>query len=160
VPAPRQPPPWRRAPFLLLLALPPLALAALAVSDARRRRAEAEAPGRRIRGAARRAAGRLRAARGRLEAGDRAAFLDEVERALAGFAADRLARPIGGMTRDAVGAALAGAGIRPAAIAALAGALDACDAARFGGGAVPDAEVLARAEGALALLDAAGEPVP
>jgi hypothetical protein len=65
-------------------------------------------------------------------------------------------------SRDIPVASLArvAAGIRPAAIAALAGALDACDAARFGGGAVPDAEVLARAEGALALLDAAGEPVP
>jgi hypothetical protein len=57
------------------------------------------------------------------------------------------------MTRAGVGEALAGSGVRPAAIVALAGALDACDAARFGGGAVPDAEVLARAEDALALLE-------
>ena len=61
------------------------------------------------------------------------------------------------MTRDAVREALALAGVAPAAVAALASAQEACDAARFGAGAVPDAEVLSRAGDALALLAASEE---
>lgn len=151
------PPPWRGAPFLALVVLPPLGLALLAGRDAWRRRAEAGAPARRARGAGRLARRRLAAADRRLAAGERARFLDETERALVGWAADRLGRSISGLTREDLGAALAAAGARPAAVAALSRALDACDAARFGGGAVPDDEVRALAASAVALLEASAD---
>jgi hypothetical protein len=151
--APRAAPPWRRAPFLALVAVPPLLFAALVLRDGWRRRATEGAPARRARGAGRLAGRRLRAAGRRLAAGQRAAALDEIEGALAGFAADRLGRPVAGMTRDDLGAALAAAGFPPAGISELAAALEACDAGRFGGGAAPE-DVLARAERALALLEA------
>jgi hypothetical protein len=150
--APRAAPPWRRAPFLAAIALPPFLLAALVLRDAWRRRADAGAPGRRARGAGRLGARRLRAARRRLAAGERGRALDEIERALLGYAADRLGRQVAGLTRGELGAALARAGAPPSGVSALAAALDACDAARFGGGAAP-ADVLAHAEGALARLE-------
>ncbi|HET7826009.1 MAG TPA: hypothetical protein VFK90_11780, partial [Anaeromyxobacter sp.] len=57
-----------------------------------------------------------------------------------------------GLTRGELSRALVAAGAREAAAAALAAAEDACDAARFGGGAAPQ-EVLGLAERALALLE-------
>jgi oxygen tolerance protein BatD len=152
------PPPWQRAPFLALVALPPLALALVLGWDALRRRAERGAPARRARGAGARAARRLRAAERHRAAGERTRFLDEVGRALAGYAEDRLGRPVAGLTRETLAEALVAAGARPAGVAALAQALDTCDAARFGGAAA-DEEVRARASDALARLerrDAAG----
>lgn len=150
--APRAAAPWSRAPFLALLALPPFLFAALVLRDGWRRRADAAAPGRRARGAGRRAAGRLRAARRQLAAGAPGRALDEIERGLLGYAADRLGRPVAGLTRADLGAALAAEGAPADGVSALAAALDACDAARFGGAAPPD-DVLARAEAALARLE-------
>jgi hypothetical protein len=161
--APRSPPPWRRAPFLAIVVLPPLAFGADAMRAAFRRRALADAPLRRARGAGRRAQRRLRRARRMLDAGDREGALLEVERALTGFASDRLGRPVSGMTRAPLLAALAQTGARPGAIAALSVALETCDAARFGGGAARAEEVLAQAERALALalpFDAIAPPEP
>jgi hypothetical protein len=153
--APRGPPPWSRAPFLAAVLLPPLAFAALLLADARRRSGVRSAPARRARSAGRLASRRLRAAR-RRAAGDPAGALLEVERALAGYAADRLGGGTGALTRAALGEALVRAGARPAAVAVLASALEACDAGRFGGGA-PVEEVLGLAERALALLESRGE---
>jgi hypothetical protein len=150
-PASARPPPWRRAPFLAAVALPPLALAALALADALRRRTAAAAPARRARGAGRLAERRLRAAR-RQAAGDPAGALAGIERALSGYAADRLGRGTAALTRAELCDALHAAGAREAGTAALRAALDACDAARFGGGAAPD-EVLGLAERAVSLLE-------
>jgi hypothetical protein len=149
--APRAPPPWTRAPFLAALVLPPLVLAGLVLSDAWRRRVARFAHARRARGAGRLARRRLRSAH-RRAAADPAAALDLVERALAGYAGDRLGRATAALTRAALGEALLSAGARPAAVAALSAALDACDSGRFGGGA-PTEEVLGLAERAVALLE-------
>jgi oxygen tolerance protein BatD len=149
--APRRPPPWARSPFLAAVALPPLAFAGLALADAWRRRAARTAPSRRAREAGRRALRRLRTARA-LAASDRGAALAEVERALAGYARDRLGPGTDALTRAELSAALVAAGAREVAAAALAAARDACDAARFGGGAAPE-DVLGLAERALSLLE-------
>jgi len=152
--APRAPPPWSRSPFLAAVAVPPLGFAALVLVDAWRRRAQRGAPARRARGAGRRARQGLRAARRRLDAGDPAAALALVGRALAGYAADRLGRETTGMTRGELAAALAAAGARSAVATALLAALDACDEARFGGARSPE-YVLAAAERAIAILEGA-----
>ncbi len=149
---PPRPPPWTRAPLLAVFVLPPAAFAASVLWDALRRRSRSAAPARRSKDAGRVARRRLRAAECRIQDGDRSVALEEASRALEGFAADRLGRPVAAMTRGDLGAALAEAGARAVAVTALQVALDACDAARFGEGA-PAEEVLALAERALALLD-------
>jgi hypothetical protein len=153
--AARSPPPWRGPVFLAALALPVLGFAALAAADLARDRARAGSGARRHRaagGAARRRLGRA----GRLaHRGGRDAFLAEVERALVGYASDKLSRPAAGLTRDDLSRALAAAGAHPPAVRALSAALEICDAARFGGGAAEPSEVLSAAERALRLLEEA-----
>jgi hypothetical protein len=143
--------PWRGLPFSLLLGVPPLLLAALVLSQ--RLRAAASAPGA-PRAAERGARRRLAAARRRLSGGDGPGFVGEVERALSGYAAQRLGRPAAGLTRDALLDALARAGAHPTAIRALAAALDQVDLARYGGGDGGPA-LLAAAERAVRLLEEA-----
>jgi hypothetical protein len=146
-------PPWRSPLFAALLAVGPLGFAALALADRLRTRAATGEARRRRAGQA--AARLLKRARRDAAKGDRAAVLAEVERALLGYASDRLGRPAAGLTRDALGAVLGHAGAHPPAVRALASALDACDLARFGGGGAPDAAVIDAAERALGLLEEA-----
>ena len=77
-----------------------------------------------------------------------------MERALIGYCADKLGRPAAGLTRDELARALAEAGAHPPALRALAAALDACDAGRFGG-AVARQELLEIAGRAMAALEEA-----
>jgi hypothetical protein len=146
------PPPWRSPLFAALLALPPLAFAGLALADRLRARAGANTA-RRLQAAARTARRRLATARRHLARGD-PGFIAEVDRALTGYAADRLCRPAAGLTREALGAALAEAGAPPRAVRALLATLDQGDSARYGAGASGEELVLA-AERALALLEEA-----
>ncbi|BDG02728.1 BatD family protein [Anaeromyxobacter oryzae] len=148
----RRGPPWRSPLFALALAVPPLAFAALALAD--RLRARAGAREARQRAAARTARRALAGARRDLARGDAAAFHGAVARALIGYAADRLGRPAVGYTRDALADALVRAGAHPVATRALSAALDACDAARYGGAGAGE-DVLAAAERAIALLEEA-----
>jgi hypothetical protein len=111
-----------------------------------------DAPARRLRGAVRAGRRRLAGAERRLRGGDPAAFVAEVERALTGYAADKLGRPVTGLTRDALAQALSGAGAHPPAVRALLSALDGCDAARYGGAAASE-PLLDAAADALALLE-------
>lgn len=145
-------PPWRSPLFALALLLPPAGLAALRASDRLRERARADAPARRVRGAVRVARRRLASAERRLRAGDGPAFVGELERALTGYAADKLGRPVIGLTRDALAATLAGAGAHPPAVRAFLAVLDGCDAARFGG-AAPGQPLLDAAAEAMGLLE-------
>jgi hypothetical protein len=147
-------PPWGGALFALLLLVPPGGFAALLASERLRERARRDAPARRVRGAVRSARRRLSAAARRLRAGDAPGFVGEVERALTGYAADKLGRPVTGLRRDALAAALAGAGAHPPAVRALLAALEACDEARFGG-AAPGEPLLAAAADAMVLLEEA-----
>jgi hypothetical protein len=148
----RSGPPWRSPLFVTALVLPPLGLAGLALAD--RLRARAGATSARRRAAARTARRRLARARRELAGGETGAALAEAARALVAYATDRLGRPAAGLTRDALGAALAGAGAHAPAVRALLDALDRGDGARFGGAGAAE-EVLAAAERALALLEEA-----
>ena len=144
------PPAWRTPGFAAALAAPPLAFLAVVLAGRLRARA-ASGPARR-RAAARAARRRLEGARRRLAGGDRAAFLAELDRALLGYASDRLGRPATGLTREALLAALARGGAHTPALRALSSALEAADAARFGAKAAGE-ELIALASRALALLE-------
>ncbi|MGC4000580.1 MAG: BatD family protein [Anaeromyxobacter sp.] len=154
----RAPPPWEQPLFGALLGGPPaLFLLAWAVGRARALRPAARVAGR--------AAGqRLAQARRRLARGDRDGFLAEVERALVGYAGQRLGRPAAGLTREALAAALTRAGAHPPAVRALSAALDAVELSRYGAGAARGEEVLQAAQRALELLEEAdwrpGEVAP
>jgi hypothetical protein len=153
--AARMPPPWRGPLFLLGLALPVLGFAGLAAADLARERARAGSGARRLREAGRAARRRLARAGRLARRGGRADLLAEVERALVGYASDKLARPAAGLTRQDLARALGAAGAHAPAVRALASALDACDAARFGGSGDDPAEILSAAERALRLLEEA-----
>lgn len=147
-------PPWRGWPFWLLMAAPVALFAALTGVDRLREAHAADGGARRLRLAGRVARRRLATA-ARLAAGAEAApFFAEVERSLTGYCADKLGRPAAGLTREELARALADAGAHPPALRALAGALDACDAGRFGGATSRD-EVLALAGRAMELLEEA-----
>jgi hypothetical protein len=147
-------PPWRGPPFWILLGGPVLLYAGLATFDRVRERRAAGGGARRLREAGRVARRRLASAT-RLVAGAEAApFFAEVERALTGYCGDKLGRPAAGLTRDELWRALAGAGAHAPAVRALAAALDATDAGRYGG-AADRGEVLALAGRAMELLEEA-----
>jgi hypothetical protein len=109
---------------------------------------------RRVRIAGKVARQRLAGASRLLPGAEGAPFFDEVERALIGYCTDKLGRPAAGLTREELAGALTEAGAHPAALRALAAALDACDAGRFGGAVARD-ELLALAERAMAALEEA-----
>jgi hypothetical protein len=139
-------------PLWALLLGPIAAFLALTGVDRLRERRLADGGARRVRVAGRVARRRLAGASRLLPGADGAPFFAEVERALIGYCADKLGRPASGLTRDELGRALAEAGAHVAALRALAAALDACDAGRFGG-AVAREELLALAGRAMAILE-------
>jgi len=132
-------------PLWAFLFTPVAAFLLLVGVDRYRERLLADGGARRVRIAGRVARQRLTSASRLLGSPDAAPFFAEVERALTGYCTDKLGRPAAGLTRDELAQALAEAGAHPPALRALATALDACDAGRFGG-------VLAREE----LLEMAG----
>jgi hypothetical protein len=149
---PRRPPAWRSPWFLGAAVAPPLLFAALALGLQLRDGLARGEGARRRRGAADRARRRLAGARRRLAAGEVVEAYGDAARALEGYAADRLATPVAGLTREALASALARAGARGPAAGLLARALEACDAGRFGGAAGLE-DLLARAEEAVARLE-------
>ena len=141
-------------PLWAFLLVPVAAFLTLTAVD---RFSEAQLAGggaRRVRSAGRVARRRLAVASRLLSSSDGAPFFAEVERALLGYCSDKLGRPASGLTRDELGQALAEAGAHVTALRALASALDACDAGRFGG-AVAREELLALAGRAMAILEEA-----
>lgn len=150
----RGPPPWQGWPFWLLLAGPVVAFAGLAGLDRLREVRAAGGGARRLRLAGQVARRRLAVASRLAAAAEAGPFFAEVERALTGYCADKLGRSAAGMTREALERALAEAGAHPPALRALAQALEACDAGRYGGAAARD-EVLALAGRAMELLEEA-----
>lgn len=136
------------------LALPALALLAVAGLRRRRDRQAADAEGQRRRQAHPAARRRLQAATAARHAGDARAFYDALALALLGFVGDRLGRPVHGWTRTRLDAQLADAGLDAAAREALRRLLDEADQARFAP-LRPAPPALADAEArAAALLDA------
>jgi len=148
----RGPPAWQAPWFLALLLAPPLAFLSVAALRRLRGRADGE---RARRGAARTARRRIAAARRGLARGEGAAGLAELERALVGYASDRLERPAAGLTREELSAELARAGAHPPARRALLRALELVDASRYGAGDAQGEEVLAAAERAIETLEEA-----
>jgi hypothetical protein len=148
-------PPWESPLFAAAVALPVLAFAGMAAAGLVSERRRAGSGARRLRDAGRAARRRLARAGKLARRGDAAAFLAELERALVAYAADKLGRPAAGMRREELSRALAAAGAHPHALRALAAALDACDAARFGRSAADREAMLAAAERALRLLEEA-----
>ncbi len=120
-------------PLWALLFGPVGAFLALVGVDRLRERHLAEGGARRVRVAGKVARRRLATASRLLGGADAAPFFAEVERALVGYCADKLGSPATGLTRDELARALTEAGAHPPALRALAAALDACDAGRFGG---------------------------
>ncbi len=96
--------------------------------------AAGEGARRRTRGAARRLRARLRQAEKLLQSADAEAFYAEISNALGAYLTDKLGRPSAGMTRPELRAALSELGATEAALAALEGLLDTCDAGRFAPG--------------------------
>jgi hypothetical protein len=140
---------WPLWGFLLV---PVAAFLALSTVDRVREAQLAGGGARRVRVAGRVARQRLAVASRLVGNPDGALFFAEVERALLGYCADKLGRPASGLTREELGKALAEAGAHVAALRALASALDACDAGRFGGAVARD-ELLALAGRAMAVLE-------
>ncbi|RKG83892.1 BatD family protein [Corallococcus terminator] len=74
----------------------------------------------------------------KLKAGaDAGAFYVEVEKAMVGFLEAQLGSPVGGLTREALGAKLATAGVGEEARTRVLFVLEACDLGRYGGGVDP-----------------------
>ncbi len=141
-------------PLWALVFGPVAAFLALSGVDRFRESRLADGGARRVRIAGRVARRRLAGASRLLAGADAAPYFAEVERALVGYCADKLGRPASGLTRDELALALTEAGAHVAAQRALAAALDACDAGRFGG-AVAREEVLTLAGRAMAVLEEA-----
>ncbi len=136
----------------MLLLAPPLAFLALAAADRLRARGDGS---RARRSAARAARRRIAGARRRLARSDAASAFAEAERALLGYASDRLGRAAAGLTRDELCAELARAGAHPPAVRALLRALDLVEASRYGAGDAHGEEVLSAAERAVDALEEA-----
>ena len=148
----RGPPAWERAWFLVLLLVPPLVFLSIAAVDRLRTRGDGA---RALRGAARSARRLIGAARRQLARGDSSGALGELERALLGYASDRLGRAASGLTREALSAELARAGAHPPAVRALLRALELVDASRYGAGGAHGEEVLIASERAVDALEEA-----
>jgi hypothetical protein len=146
-------------PLWAFLVVPVATFLALTAVDRLRERQLADGGARRVRVAGRVARKRLAGASRLLAGADGGPFFAEVERALLGYCGDKLGRPATGLTREELARALAESGAHVAALRALASALDACDAGRYGG-AVAREELLALAGRAMAVLEEAHWRVP
>ncbi len=147
--------PWKSPLFVALLAGPILLYASVGAADRVRERLRRGGGARRTRLAGRVARRRLERARKLAAAPEAAGFHGEIWRALVGYSADKLGRPVAGLTREELSRALAESGAHPPAIDALARALDACDAGRYGRGVEAPDEVLALAARAMEMLEEA-----
>lgn len=129
---------WQR-PFFVPVVLAPVGLMlAMGLAGLVRGRLSRQDEGSLNRRRARAARKRLAEAE-KLRGGSSSAFYGEVEKAVLGFLEARLHVPVGGLTRDALEAKLAGSGVDVVRRRRLRFVLDACDAGRFAPGAEPTA---------------------
>jgi hypothetical protein len=125
---------WQR-PFYVPAVLAPVGLLlALGLGGAVRGRMTGEDAGSRNRRRAKAARKQLAAAE-KLREGSSSAFYGEVEKALLNFLEARLHAPVGGLTRDALDAKLAEAGVEESRRRRVRFVLESCDAGRFAPGA-------------------------
>ncbi|WNG34640.1 protein BatD [Archangium violaceum] len=129
---------WQR-PFFVPAVLTPVGLmVALGLAGLVRGRLSNQDEGSRNRQRAKAARKRLAEAE-KLRGGSSSAFYGEVEKAVLNFLEARLHAPVGGLTRDALEAKLAEAGVDAARRQRVRFVLEACDAGRFAPGAEPAA---------------------
>ncbi|HZI08784.1 MAG TPA: BatD family protein, partial [Myxococcus sp.] len=129
---------WQRSFFLPTVLAPVGLLLAMALAGLVRGRLSNPDEGSRNRQRAKAARKRLAEAE-KLRGGGSSAFYGEVEKAVLGFLEARLHAPVGGLTRDALEAKLAEAGVDAARRQRVRFVLEACDAGRFAPGAEPAA---------------------
>jgi BatD DUF11 like domain len=140
-----------RSPSLLGIVLaPPLLLGFVSLLGVARARLGQETEGKRRRKLRRSANRRLRTASTHLHEGRLAPSLGEIERVLREFLTGKIGRPVSGMSRDELRAALASIGASHRLVDATVSALDLCDRARFAPGSITQEE-------ASASIDQAGE---
>ncbi|MGZ3459826.1 MAG: BatD family protein, partial [Archangium sp.] len=129
---------WQR-PFFVPAVLAPVGLmVALGLAGLVRGRLSQQDEGSRNRRRAKAARKRLAEAE-KLRTGSSSAFYGEVEKAVLGFLEARLHAPVGGLTRDALEAKLAEAGVNAERRQRVRFVLEACDTGRFAPGAEPTA---------------------
>ena len=125
------------SPALLGVAVaPPLLFALVSVFGLARAHLGRETEGKRRRKLRRSADRRLRIATAHLREGRLAPSLGEIERVLSEFLTGKVGRPVAGMSRDELRAALASVGARQSLVDSTAAALDTCDRARFAPGSI------------------------
>jgi hypothetical protein len=139
------------SPALLGVAIaPPLLLGLVSLLGVARARLGQETEGKRRRKLRRSANRRLRTASAHLHEGRLAPSLGEIERVLSEFLTGKVGRPVTGMAREELRAALASMGAGTDLTESTIAALDTCDRARFAPGSI-NPEEASRA------IDRAGE---
>lgn len=131
---------WR-VPASTALALPCVTFAAAAIASALRRR-NADARAKRLRGAPARARARADAAAATARRGDPRAAALELRGALVGLVADFCDLPEAGITAREADEQLRGAGVEASLAARVRSALDALEAAQYGGAAAVSSSAL------------------
>lgn len=130
-------PVWMR-PYFVVGVLAPLGLlAGVAFIGGMRGRLATRSQAGRGRQQAKAARKRLAEAEALKAGADAGAFYVEVEKAMVGFLEAQLGSPVGGLTREALGAKLASAGVGEEARSRVLFVLEACDLGRYGGGVEP-----------------------
>lgn len=148
--------PYHHAGFVLLLALPPLALVGALFARRRRDRLRADSALLRRSQASKKLRARLKTARAALDAGNPREFYRALSEAMAAFASDRLNREFRGLTQAEARAALSERGASPATADAWDALLQRCDFMLFAGAAAAPEETrrdLEAGEKLLASLD-------
>ena len=153
----RASPPLSSAPwYLVVLALPPIALASVLGARALRSRQAARSAATAPKRAAKHARKRLAGAEAYATAGDARAFYAEIATALKSVVEARLGEPIGGLTHQALRAHLRGRGTPDDLTERVVDELEGCDFARFSAHGVSQEEMgrcLDRARALLTRLD-------
>ncbi len=143
------------SPALLGVAVaPPLLLGLVSLFGVARARLGQETEGKRRRKLRRSANRRLRTAMAHLRDGRLAPSLGEIERVLSEFLTGRVGRPVAGMSREELRAALASIGAGQGLTESTVSALDTCDRARFAPGSINPEEASRAIDRASEIIEA------
>jgi len=143
------------SPALLGVAIaPPLLLGLVSLFGVARTRLGQETEGKRRRKLRRSANRRLHTATAHLREGRLAPSLGEIERVLSEFLTGKVGRPVAGMSREELRAALASMGAGPSLTESTVTALDTCDRARFAPGSIHPEEASRAIDRASEIIEA------
>ena len=143
------------SPALLGVAVaPPLLLGLVSLFGVARTRLGQETEGKRRRKLRRSANRRLHTATAHLRDGRMAPSLGEIERVLTEFLTGKVGRPVAGMSREELRAALARTGASASLAESTITALDTCDRARFAPGSINPEEASQAIDGASEIIEA------